>query len=507
MDAVTNRVIWRALARKRCSGMVIVQAWVVHRERGRFYRLFRGSRRRPLLTVPPAAILRRNHGARTTNVIRTIFFVARIVIAWGLACLLIAGLWSGIPFIGNFELPIVLLTFLTLLLVITSAFSHLRRVRLIAGSEKESLGNRQRRQIEIPFEAGEAFDLLDAAIRELPRTQQVESARDSLQVRAKVERPVTYGDDQPLGRLHPMHWFGNTRNQILATVTPTNGTGSVALICEPEAGAWSDWFRVDDGTNLENANAITRAIARRVAERRRNERAMAAQTATEKELTVARLNLLHAQVEPHFLYNTLASAQYLSRTDPPRADEMLGHLIQYLRHSLPRTQDELATLGDELERALAYLEILKIRMGQRLAVQVDIPENLRGTRLPSMMLQTLVENAIKHGLEPRTAGGTVWIRARQSDDIVSITVADDGEGFNVQTTGTGIGLKNLRERLQLMFGGKASLAVVANFPSGVAATINVPAASSTTSVAPAAPMSPVAPATTASTATEDVGDA
>lgn len=437
--------------------------------------------------------------------IRTFFFVTRFVVAWALACLLIAALWSNIPFIGNFESPIVLLAFATLGLVITSVFSHLRRVRLIAGSERESLGNRQRRQIEIPFEAGEAFDLLDAAIRDLPRTQHVESARDSLQVRAKVERPVIYGD-QPLGRLHPMYWFGNTRNQILATVTPTNGTGSVALICEPEAGAWSDWFRVDDGTNLENANAITRAIARRVAERRRNERAMAAQTATEKELTVARLNLLHAQVEPHFLYNTLASAQYLTRTDPPRADEMLGHLIQYLRHSLPRTQDELATLGDELERALAYLEILKIRMGQRLAVQVDIPENLRGTRLPSMMLQTLVENAIKHGLEPRTAGGTVWIRARQSDDTVSITVADDGEGFNAQTTGTGIGLKNLRERLQLMFGGRASLAVVANFPSGVAATINVPAAASTASVAPAAPTSPVAPAATTFATTEDAGD-
>jgi signal transduction histidine kinase len=436
-------------------------------------------------------------------VIRTFFFVARFVIAWALACLLIAALWSNIPFIGNFESPIVLLAFATLGLVIISVFSHLRRVRLIAGSERESLGNRQRRQIEIPFEAGEAFDLLDAAIRDLPRTQQVESARDSLQVRAKVERPVIYGD-QPLGRLHPMYWFGNTRNQILATVTPTNGTGSVALICEPEAGAWSDWFRVDDGTNLENANAITRAIARRVAERRRNERAMAAQTATEKELTVARLNLLHAQVEPHFLYNTLASAQYLTRTDPPRADEMLGHLIQYLRHSLPRTQDELATLGDELERAIAYLEILKIRMGQRLAVQVDIPENLRGTRLPSMMLQTLVENAIKHGLEPRTAGGTVWIRARQSDDTVSITVADDGEGFNAQTTGTGIGLKNVRERLQLVFGGKASLAVVANFPSGVAATINVPA---TTPAPPAEPMNPVAPAATSSAITEDAGDA
>jgi signal transduction histidine kinase len=417
-------------------------------------------------------------------VIRNIFFVARIAIAWVLVVMLANAIWSEIPFLGHVQTPIVLFTFLTLGLVVTSAFSHLRRIRLIDGNESASLGNRQRRQVEIPFEAGEAFDLLEAAIRELPRTHEIESARDSLQVRAKVVRQEAYGD-RPLGKYHPMYWFGSTRNQILATVTPVNGTGSVTLICEPESGAWSDWFRVDDGTNLENANAITRAITRRVSERRRNERDAATQTATEKELTVARLNLLHAQVEPHFLYNTLASAQYLTRTDPPRADEMLGHLIQYLRHSLPRTQDELATLGDELERALAYLEILKIRMGQRLSVQIDIPENLRATMLPPMMLQTLVENAIKHGLEPRTAGGTIWIRARQNDGNVSITVADDGEGFNAKTSGTGIGLKNVRERLQLVYGEKASLAVVANFPTGVAATIAVPATPATVATAPA----------------------
>ncbi|MBC7988505.1 MAG: histidine kinase, partial [Luteimonas sp.] len=279
----------------------------------------------------------------------------------------------------------------------------------------------------------------------------------------------------PGGRWNPLSWFGTPRNQILATVTPSHDSGSVTLICEPETPAWSDWFLVDDGTNFENAEAITRAITRRVAERRRNEKAEAVQTSTEKELTVAKLSLLHAQVEPHFLYNTLASAQLLTRSDPARADEMLGHLIQYLRHSLPRTDDELSTLGAELERALAYLEILKIRMGPRLSVQVDVPENLRATDLPPMMLQTLVENAIKHGLEPRTGGGTVWIRARRSDDgVVAVTVADDGDGFNAKTSGTGIGLKNVRERLRLVYGGAAALAVVANFPAGVAATITVP---------------------------------
>lgn len=409
--------------------------------------------------------------------LKSTFFVLRLAIAWILAILLVAAIWSNIPLLGRLDWPITIAGMIAMALVLTGAVSHLGRVRLIAGRiDKDALSNRQRRQVEIPFEAGEAFDLLDAAIRELPRIAQVESARDSLQVRAKIGRPQNYGE-HPLGRWNPLLWFGIPRNQILATITPSHdsGSGSATLICEPESPAWSDWFLVDDGTNFENAEAVTRAISRRVAEHRRSEQAATAQTATEKELTVAKLSLLHAQVEPHFLYNTLASAQLLTRSDPAGADAMLGNLIQYLRHSLPRTDNEQSTLGAELERALAYLEILRIRMGSRLSVQVDMPENLRATPLPPMMLQTLVENAIKHGLEPRTGGGTVWIRARRNEDAVAVTVADDGEGFNTANSGTGIGLKNVRERLRLVYGGDAALAVVANFPAGVAATITVPA--------------------------------
>ena len=405
---------------------------------------------------------------------KSLSFVLRIALAWSALFLVGTLFWSATP--GYHDQHFVpLVYFITLAFVITGAFSHLGRVRLIAGEiDSSALANRQRRQIEIPFEAGEAFDLIDAAIRELPRIEEVESARDSLQIRAKINRPQPYGRHW-VQRLNPANWLGSLRNQITATVTPVNGTGSVTLLCEPEAAAWSDWFRVDDGTNLENAEAVTRAIARRVAEYRRNEQRAAAQTATEKELTVARLNLLHAQVEPHFLYNTLASAQLLTRSEPAQADRMLGHLIQYLRHSLPSADESLSTLGDELERTRAYLEIIRIRMGPRLAMEVDVPDALRAIALPPMMLQTLVENAIKHGLEPKPGGGTVWIFARRDEDRVMVTVADNGQGFGVATGGTGIGLKNVRERLRLLYGERASLAVVANVPDGVAATITVPA--------------------------------
>ena len=415
-----------------------------------------------------------------------IFFVLRIAIAWALLFIALLIILLNAIDATDDSGPFVLAAFILGALVIAGAVSHVRRVRLIAGRVDEgTLRNRQRRQIEIPFEAGEAFDMLDAAVRELPRSQEIESARDSLQLRAKVERPHVYGRSR-LARLNPANWFGSLRNQVTATITPGDGTGSVTLICEPEAGAWSDWFRVDDGTNFENAEAVTRAIARRIAERRRNEQRAAEQTATEKELSVARLNLLHAQIEPHFLYNTLANAQVLTRSEPQQADRMLGHLIQYLRHSLPGTDGAMSTLGDELERTRAYLEILRIRMGPRLALEVDVPDALRAIQLPSMMLQTLVENAIKHGLEPKPGGGTVWLLARRDDDHVAVTVADDGLGFGVAGGGTGIGLKNVRERLRLIYGERATLSVVANAPQGVAATITVPAVPAAKTVEPEA---------------------
>jgi LytS/YehU family sensor histidine kinase len=180
-------------------------------------------------------------------------------------------------------------------------------------------------------------------------------------------------------------------------------------------------------------------------------------------------------VEPHFLYNTLGSAKYLVRSDPEGAERIIDSLILYLRHSLPRLDAALSTLGDEIERVRAYLDIMQIRMGERLQTAINVPDALKAIPFPTMMLQTLVENAIKHGLEPKTGGGTVWIMAVARDDRVAVTVADDGIGLTTSTAGSGIGLRNVRERLDLAYGGEASFDLAGNFPGGVAATITVPA--------------------------------
>ena len=404
---------------------------------------------------------------------KTFLFVARVTLAW--AGLLVLGiiLWASI--IGKGQAWVFWVIVLgTLLTVVTRTFSHVHRVRLIADRvDAPTLGSRHRRQIEMPFAAEEAFDIVEAAIRELPYVDTVESARGSLQVHARVKRMDPYIGGKK-GRKQAVGAAGARRNQVLATVTPGDRTGSLILICEPEGGAWVDWFMVDDGTNLENIEAITRAITSRISERRKGEERLVRETATEKELTVAKLSLLHAQVEPHFLYNTLASAQILTRSDPAKAEQMLGNLIVYLRHSMPRAEEAISTLGEELERARAYLEILRIRMGERLCVQIQVPESLHAVPMPPMMLQTLVENAIKHGLEPLPGGGTVWVLARESGGSAAITVADDGRGFSEEGGGTGIGLKNVRERLRLAYGDRASFSIVANFPKGVAATITLP---------------------------------
>ncbi|NHF66108.1 sensor histidine kinase [Xanthomonas hortorum] len=391
----------------------------------------------------------------------SVFLIVRIVFAWA-AALVVAGImWAQL--FGSIGPIFVLASLALMTLALMSAITHVRRVRLIAGRlDHDTLSTRQRRQIEVPLDVQASFAVMEEAVRALPRVQDIECAPGSLLIRAKVRRIGRHDGRQP------------SRNQVLVTIAPGQGTSSVTVLCEPDAGAWVDLFAVDEGSNYENAEAINRAVVRRVGEQRRDEQAAAEQSVMEKELAVARLNLLHAQVEPHFLYNTLASAQVLARTDPPRAEIMIGHLIQYLRSSLPSADGAIATLGEELERTQAYLEILRIRMGTRLALQVEVPYELRALQLPSMMLQTLVENAIKHGLEAKPGGGTVWILARRHDDHATLTVADDGQGFNLYSQGTGIGLKNLRERLQLIYAGKASFAIVSNFPSGVAATITLP---------------------------------
>ncbi|HEU4850562.1 MAG TPA: histidine kinase [Telluria sp.] len=196
-----------------------------------------------------------------------------------------------------------------------------------------------------------------------------------------------------------------------------------------------------------------------------------------RQLSEAKMQMMQAQVEPHFLFNTLASVEHLIETDPPRASAMQRSLIQYLRAVLPQMRDNnvVTNLGREADMVRAYLNLLKMRMEERLTVSMEVPEYLRSAAFPPMMLQSLVENAIKHGLETKPEGGTLRIFADVVGDRLRVIVSDNGAGFGVvPSTGTGTGLTNIRERLKMLFGERATLRIGANEPSGVVATIEVP---------------------------------
>ncbi|GJI88021.1 MULTISPECIES: sensor histidine kinase [Duganella] len=194
----------------------------------------------------------------------------------------------------------------------------------------------------------------------------------------------------------------------------------------------------------------------------------------ERRVVEARMAALQAQVEPHFLFNTLALIGQLIETDPPQAARIHQNLIDYLRATLPQMRAKGAgTLGRQIEMSRAYLAIMQARMGARLAVSIDVPAEMLSATFPVMMLQILIENAIKHGLEPKIQGGRIDIRASVDGQMLQVDVLDDGIGFNIHA-GDGIGLANVRERLRILYGNRAQLVIEAPLTGGTRASVRIP---------------------------------
>ena len=207
------------------------------------------------------------------------------------------------------------------------------------------------------------------------------------------------------------------------------------------------------------------------------ERARALVAERDRELARAELTVLRAQIEPHFLWNTLAHVQYLTRKSPEDAEKMTGHLIRFLRSAVPQSREN-ATLGSEIESVRAYLELMKIRMGTRLSVTVGMEPSLSDIAFPPMMIQTLVENAIKHGLEPKVGPVTLSVTtsSKPNSNRLVVEVTDSGMGLQISppTKGTGNGLKSIRERLKLLYGQEAELLITGSQNGGVIARVEIP---------------------------------
>ncbi|MFO1329845.1 MAG: histidine kinase [Rubrivivax sp.] len=249
--------------------------------------------------------------------------------------------------------------------------------------------------------------------------------------------------------------------------------GDVVALVHPSR-LWGILFLAGSGLAAGLLVAVVAGVRQRLAEARSRELQFELERSRlEKQALDARLALLQAQIEPHFLFNTLANVQALVEAGSPRAAEVLRSLIAYLRAALPRLHDGQATLAQELALVRAYLELMQMRMPDRLAWAIDADAAPQAARFPPMALLTLVENAVRHGIDPLEQGGRIEVQARAVGSGLVVEVRDDGAGVD-PTRAPGTGLSNLRERLAGFFGAGAELQLEERAPRGVCARIVVP---------------------------------
>ncbi|MFL9870796.1 sensor histidine kinase [Paraburkholderia megapolitana] len=235
-------------------------------------------------------------------------------------------------------------------------------------------------------------------------------------------------------------------------------TGWIALVATLLA-TWYGWSR--DRIAGLSEQVVRTALLKEIAE---------------KNALSARLQALQAQIEPHFLFNTLATLDSLIASDPPKARELLGSLNRLLRATLEASRAERETLADQFAVLESMLGVQAIRLGSRLSYVLHLPADCANLQVPPMLLQPLVENALKHGIQVAVAGGRIEVRAMRSEQQVELTVSDTGRGFGVTpaTQGSGVGLANVRDRLAALYGERASLVLSENLPHGVVARVLLP---------------------------------
>ncbi|MDP6376066.1 MAG: sensor histidine kinase [Pseudomonadales bacterium] len=196
--------------------------------------------------------------------------------------------------------------------------------------------------------------------------------------------------------------------------------------------------------------------------------------AQQREMLETQLRLLQAQIEPHFLFNTLSNIAGMIHAQPDEAERTLVDVTTLLRSSLRRTRQAVTTLGEELDIIRAYLDIQQLRMKERLRYEIDVEESLRSTPLPPMLVQPIVENAVRHGIDPLEEGGCVHIHAHARNGGLLIDITDDGKGIHSNQAGTGTGLRNIRERLMRLYNGYATFRLSDHEPSGVRVELFIP---------------------------------
>lgn len=260
-----------------------------------------------------------------------------------------------------------------------------------------------------------------------------------------------------------------TGNQAVCELVRLDGTGAARHI-EVRTFPVKD----DEGRIIQIIHLAEDITLHKQAEEARLKEQELRRISAERQVVETQLRMLQAQIEPHFLFNTLAHIITLIPREPGNATKMLQYLTETLRVSLLRTRQGTSTLGQEMDLLRDFLSIYGMRMGKRLRFTINVSEELLTLPLPPLLLQPLVENAVKHGIEPSAKGGNITISAERTADVISLKVSDTGKGFSENATADGVGLTNVRERLDALYGSKGRLILSENTPCGFTATIEVP---------------------------------
>jgi len=320
------------------------------------------------------------------------------------------------------------------------------------------------RRIDAPFNPYTTFDLCTESLSGL-----------ALGTALGYSGPPAFFHDPFKGRIV----LGRRRPFVLGRHVEVRVSSDLGPSCHIElrCSAGLAWFMIQQGESLKAAETVSAQLRQHLARHAHALDAARRERELERTSLQARLSALQAQVEPHFLFNTLANLKYLIRTDPQAAQDMLDHLVGYLQNAMPDMRSVSSTLGREMDLVSDYLAVMRIRMGARLRYTVEVAEELRSLPFPPAMLISLVENAVKHGLERASRPGLITISARHqsdgTDELLSVSVVDDGVGLTEQA-GQGTGLANIAERLLLLYGRKASLFVEPGDGQGVRAWLTMP---------------------------------
>jgi signal transduction histidine kinase len=332
----------------------------------------------------------------------------------------------------------------------------------------EAMASSVTRRIDAPFNPYTTFDLCTEALSGL-----------ALGTALGYSGPPAFFHDAFKGRIVLGRWrpLAAGRHVDVRVSYDLGPSCRIELRCRPGLA----WFAIQQGESLKTAETVSAHLCQHLARHAAALDAARRERELERTSLQARLSALQAQVEPHFLFNTLANLKYLIRTDQQAAQDMLDHLVGYLQNAMPDMRSVSSTLGREMDLVSDYLAVMRVRMGARLRFAVEVGEELRRLPFPPAMLISLVENAVKHGLERASRPGLITISARhESDgkgDLLSVSVVDDGVGLTEQA-GQGTGLANITERLLLLYGRKASLFVGPGDGQGVRALLSVPIAGS-----------------------------